>query len=158
LKKVSVGDRAPDFTLPALSGQTVRLGDFAGKKAVVLYFYPKDHTPGCTIEAKAFRDRYGTFVAAGAEVIGVSSDSLKSHARFAKKLDLPFVLVSDADGAVRKEYGVERTLGLIPGRVTYVIDRDGIVRHVFSSQLEAARHVDEALAALETNAPPPSQQ
>jgi thioredoxin-dependent peroxiredoxin len=148
LKKVGVGDRAPDFALPAQSGQTVRLGDFAGKKAVVLYFYPKDHTPGCTTEAKAFRDRYPTFAAAGAEVIGVSSDSLKSHERFAKKLDLPFVLVSDADGAVRKEYGVEKTLGLIPGRVTYVIDRDGIVRHIFSSQLEAARHVDEALAHL----------
>lgn len=147
-KRVTVGERAPDFTLPAQSGGTVRLGDRVGKTAIVLYFYPKDHTPGCTVEARAFRDRHDTFVAAGAEVIGVSGDSIRSHRRFADKLRLPFALLSDEGGAVRRLYGVEKTLGLIPGRVTYVIDREGIVRHVFSSQLEAARHVDEALAAL----------
>ena len=151
------GQHAPDFELSNAAGAPVKLSDYAGKKCVVLYFYPKDHTPGCTVEAKAFRDQYGTFAAAGAEVIGVSSDSLKSHQRFAKNLELPFLLVSDEGGAVRREYGVEKTLGLIPGRVTYVIDRDGIVRHVFSSQLEAARHVDEALAALEATPPPPSR-
>ena len=149
MTKLSVGDRAPDFALPAHTGATVRLGDFAGKKPIVLYFYPKDHTPGCTAEAKAFRDRYGTFVAAGAEVIGVSSDPIKSHLRFADTLRLPFVLASDEDGAVRERYGVGKTLGLIPGRVTYVIDRDGIVRYVFASQLDPARHADEALQALE---------
>jgi peroxiredoxin Q/BCP len=156
-KKVTVGERAPDFTLPAQSGGTVRLGDRVGKKAIVLYFYPKDHTPGCTVEARAFRDRHDTFVAAGAEVIGVSGDSIKSHRRFADKLRLPFALLSDEGGAVRRLYGVEKTLGLIPGRVTYVIDRDGVVRHVFSSQLDATRHVQEALQALEAIAPPPSQ-
>jgi len=116
---------------------------------VVLYFYPKDHTPGCTAEARAFRDRYETFAAAGAEIVGVSSDSIESHQRFAGKLRLPFPLLSDAGGAVRKLFGVEKTLGLIPGRATFVIDGDGVVRHVFASQLEATKHVDEALSALE---------
>ena len=154
---VQVGDAAPDFTLPVQTGGALRLRDLVGTKAVVLYFYPKDHTPGCSIEARAFRDRYEAFVAAGAEVVGVSGDSIKSHQRFADKLQLPFILLSDEGGAVRKLYGVEKTLGLFPGRVTYVIDRDGVVRHVFSSQLDAARHVREALAALGAIAPPPSR-
>jgi len=141
------GDVAPDFALPALDGSTFRLGERRGRP-VVLYFYPKDHTPGCTAEARAFRDRYGTFAAAGADVVGVSSDSIESHQRFAGKHRLPFALLSDAGGAVRKLFGVEKTLGLIPGRATFVIDGDGIVRHVFASQLEATRHVDEALTSL----------
>ncbi len=142
------GDAAPDFELPEVSGQTFRLSERRGRP-VVLYFYPKDHTPGCTAEARAFRDRYETFAAAGAEIIGVSSDSIESHQRFAGKLRLPFPLLSDAGGEVRKLFGVEKTLGLIPGRATFVIDGDGVVRHVFASQLEATKHVDEALSALE---------
>jgi peroxiredoxin Q/BCP len=142
------GDPAPDFALPDASGKTVRLGDYRGKKAVVLYFYPKDDTPGCTKEACTFRDQYQDFQDAGAEVIGVSSDTASSHAKFADKYRLPFVLVADPGGAVRKQYGVPATLGLLPGRVTFVIDREGIVRHVFNSQFQAARHVEEALAAL----------
>ncbi len=145
---VGVGDVAPDFALPDRRGRTVRLADYRGKQAVVLYFYPKDDTPGCTKEACAFRDRYQDFTDAGAVVIGVSSDSEASHATFAEKYQLPFTLVSDRDGAVRKRYGVPATLGLLPGRVTFVIDREGIVRHVFNSQLQATRHVAEALAAL----------
>jgi peroxiredoxin Q/BCP len=145
---VRVGDPAPDFALPDRSGRTIRLADYRGKRAVVLYFYPKDDTPGCTKEACAFRDQYQDFVDAGAEVIGVSSDSEESHGRFATKYSLPFVLVSDRGGAVRRRYGVPATLGLLPGRVTFVIDRNGIVRHVFNSQLQATRHVAEALAAL----------
>jgi peroxiredoxin Q/BCP len=132
-KKVGVGDVAPDFTLPSQSGTPVRLGDMIGGKALVLYFYPKDDTPGCTAEACSFRDGYEAFVEAGAEVVGVSSDSAESHKRFAARHALPFVLLSDEGGEVRKLYGVPSTLGLLPGRVTYVIDRDGIVRHVFSS-------------------------
>ena len=145
---IHVGDRAPDFALPDRNGRTVRLGDYRGKKAVVLYFYPKDDTPGCTKEACAFRDQYQDLQDAGAEVIGVSSDAAVSHEKFAARYHLPFVLLADASGAVRRQYGVPATLGLLPGRVTFVIDRQGIVRHVFNSQFQASRHVEEAIAAL----------
>jgi peroxiredoxin Q/BCP len=144
---VQVGDEAPDFELPDRSGKTVRLGELRGKP-VVLYFYPKDDTPGCTKESCTFRDQYQDFQDAGAEVIGVSSDSPESHDKFATKYRLPFTLLSDRGGAVRKRYGVPSTLGVLPGRVTYVIDRQGTVRHVFNSQLQAAQHVEEALKAL----------
>ncbi len=145
---IQVGDEAPDFDLPDASGKRVRLADFRGQKSVVLYFYPKDDTPGCTKEACSFRDSHEAFLDAGAEVIGVSSDSEASHQRFAKKYQLPFRLVADAGGGLRKRFGVPTTLGLLPGRVTYVIDREGIIRHVFDSQLQATKHVDEALAVL----------
>jgi peroxiredoxin Q/BCP len=110
-----------------------------------LYFYPKDETPGCTKEACAFRDSYEVFAQAGAEVIGVSSDSADKHAAFAGHHQLPFTLLSDDKGEVRKSYGVPSTLGLLPGRVTYVIDRTGTVRHIFSSQINIGRHVNDAL-------------
>jgi peroxiredoxin Q/BCP len=145
---IKVGDAAPEFDLPDATGKHVKLSDFRGKKSVVLYFYPKDDTPGCTKEACAFRDSFEAFKDAGAEVVGVSSDSGASHQKFAEKFHLPFTLVSDANASVRKRYGVPATLGLLPGRVTFVIDRDGIVRHVFNSQLQATKHVDEALAVL----------
>jgi peroxiredoxin Q/BCP len=144
-----VGDHAPDFELPSSTGGNVRLSDFRGKSEVVLFFYPKDNSPACTVEACTFRDGYEAFREAGAEVIGISSDSDESHRRFAERFRLPFVLVSDADGALRARCGVPRTLGLFPGRVTYLIDRDGIVRHIFSSQLQPRRHVAEALGVLE---------
>ena len=147
---VAAGAQAPDFELADAGGRKVRLSEFRGRKAVVLYFYPKDDTPGCTREACSFRDHYEDFVAAGAEVIGVSSDDGASHERFAKKHRLPFTLLSDEDGAVRKRYGVPATLGLLPGRVTFVIDAQGVVRHVFNSQLAASRHVEEALRTLRT--------
>ena len=146
--KVSVGDVAPDFTLSDQTGTPVRLHDLIGHKTVVLYFYPKDETPGCTIEARAFRDSYEQFSAKDAQVVGVSSDSVQSHRRFARRHNLPFLLLSDRDGAVRRLYGVEKTLGLLPGRVTYVIDQTGVVRHVYSSQLRATRHPREALMVL----------
>jgi peroxiredoxin Q/BCP len=142
------GDRAPDFTLPNQDGAEVALHDLLKTSAVVLYFYPKDDTPGCTAEACSFRDSYEVFKDAGAEVVGISSDSAADHQAFAKKHRLPFTLVSDAGGKVRKLYGVPSTLGLLPGRVTYVIDRAGIVRRVFNSQLRATKHVQEALAML----------
>lgn len=148
--KVQVGDLAPDFTLPALSGAQVSLKDFLGKKDVVLYFYPKDNTPGCTAEACAFRDSYEVFKEAGAEVIGVSSDSADSHEQFAKQNKLPFILLSDQGGAVRKLFGVPSTLGLVPGRVTYVIDQQGVVRYIFNSLLAPQKHVTEALKILQT--------
>ncbi|HET7271163.1 MAG TPA: peroxiredoxin [Rubrobacter sp.] len=145
---VDAGSVAPEFTLPSQSGTMVSLGDFLGKKPVVLFFYPKDDTPGCTREVCAFRDDYEQFGRLDAEVIGISSDSVASHRNFAEIHELPFTLLSDEGGKVRQLYGVPNTFGLFPGRVTYVIDRDGVVRHVFSSQLAAARHVEEALGAL----------
>jgi len=146
--RVEVGVIAPDFTLPSQAGEEVSLKDFLGKKAVVLFFYPKDDTPGCTKEACAFKDDYEQFGRLEAEVLGVSSDSVRSHERFAEKHGLPFTLLSDKRGDVRKLYGVPKTLGLFPGRVTYVLDREGVVRGVFSSRLEATRHVEEALKTL----------
>jgi len=143
--KVKVGDKAPDFTLPDQSGAMVSLKDFVGNKIVVLYFYPKDFTRGCTAEACAFRDSYDVFVQAGAQVLGVSSQSVDSHSRFAVANKLPFILLSDQDGKVRKLYGVPSTFGFLPGRVTYIIDKKGVVRHVFSSQAQPTRHIDEAL-------------
>jgi peroxiredoxin Q/BCP len=146
--KVGVGDEAPDFELLDRSGRAVRLRDYRGKQPVVLYFYPKDDTPGCTKEACSFRDQYEEFQRLGAEVIGVSSDSPESHARFVQKYELPFRLLSDRGGAARKAYGVPATMWLIPGRVTFVIDTAGVVRHVFNSQAQATRHVSEALDVL----------
>ena len=146
--KVEVGDSAPDFSLPSQSGDPVELKRLLAKSEVVLYFYPKDYTPGCTAEAKAFRDSYEVFKELGAEVVGVSSDSVDSHRGFAAKCDVPFILLSDEGGKVRKLYGVPSSMGLLPGRVTYVIDTKGIVRHVFSSQMNPAKHVDEAVGVL----------
>jgi peroxiredoxin Q/BCP len=142
---VQVGDKAPDFTLASQSGAQVRLHDRLESGVVVLYFYPKDETPGCTAEACAFRDSYEVFAEAGAEVIGVSSDSADKHAAFAGHHNLPFTLLSDEGGRVRKSYGVPAVLGLIPGRVTYVIDRTGTVRHVFKSMTNIGQHVNDAL-------------
>ena len=138
---IQAGDKAPDFTLPSQSGDQVRLQDRLGERVIVLYFYPKDNTPGCTAEACAFRDSHETFTDAGAEVIGVSSDSADRHAGFASKHRLPFTLLADQGGRVRKAYGVPAVLGLLPGRVTYVIDRTGTVRHVFSSMTNIDGHV-----------------
>jgi peroxiredoxin Q/BCP len=147
---LKIGDRAPDFTLPSADGKEVKLSDFAGKKTIVLYFYPKDETPGCTAEACEFRDNHAQFQKAGAEVVGVSSDSVGSHERFAKHHGLPFTLLSDAGGHVRALYGVKSTFGLFPGRVTFVIDRRGVVRYVFDSQLRFSAHVSKALEIVKS--------
>jgi thioredoxin-dependent peroxiredoxin len=142
---IQVGDKAPDFTLPSQTGEPVRLNDRLGERIVVLYFYPRDETRGCTAEACAFRDSHEVFAEAGAEVIGVSSDSVDRHATFADHHKLPFTLLSDKNGHVRKSYGVPAALGLLPGRVTYVIDRTGTVRHIFNSMTNIGRHVNDAL-------------
>jgi thioredoxin-dependent peroxiredoxin len=148
-RSVKVGDRAPDFTLPTQkTGESFHLYDMIGKSVIVLYFYPKDDTPGCTAEACSFRDSYEAFQEAGAEVVGISSDSEASHQKFANKYKLPFILLSDLGGVVRKFYGVPSTFGLLPGRVTYVIDKEGIVRHIFSSQFAPENHIVEAIRAL----------
>jgi peroxiredoxin Q/BCP len=146
---ITPGTRAPDIALPISGGKQVRLADYHGKKTVVLYFYPKDFTLGCTVEACTFRDSYEDFTALGAEVIGVSSDSTDSHDGFAAKHRLPFVLASDPDGAAQRAFGVDGNLfGLIKGRVTFVIDKDGIVRDAFNSQIRAKTHVERALGLV----------
>jgi peroxiredoxin Q/BCP len=145
---VKAGDKAPDFTLPSQSGEQVKLHDRLGERVVVLYFYPRDDTRGCTAEACAFRDSHEAFTDAGADVIGVSSDSADRHAAFAGKHKLPFTLLSDQGGQVRKLYGVPAVLGLLPGRVTYVIDRQGTVRHSFNSMTNIGQHVSDALKVV----------
>ena len=127
----------------------MKLIDFRGRMAVVLYFYPKDDTTGCTAEACKFRDEIGDFRAIDAQVLGVSSDSPESHSKFIAKYGLPFPLLSDKGGRVRKLYGVKSTFGIIPGRATFVIDRDGTLRHAYSSQSAPLSHIEEALLALQ---------
>jgi thioredoxin-dependent peroxiredoxin len=145
---VEVGSPAPNFRLLRNDGEYVSLEDFRGKKNVVVYFYPRDFTRGCTAEACGFRDAYEEFRNLGAEVIGISSDNEESHTRFAGEQKLPFILLSDTDGSVRKVYGVKKSLGLVPGRVSFVVDKLGIVRHVFSSQSRPTMHVEKALEIL----------
>ncbi len=143
----TVGQPAPEFTLPDQDGGAVSLSSLKGGW-VVVYFYPKDDTPGCTAESCSFRDSFEEFSDAGAKVVGISSDSVESHKAFATKHNLPFTLLADTDGSVRKAFGVTKTLGLIPGRVTYVIDPEGVVRHKFSSQFKPKSHIDEALDVI----------
>ena len=145
---VRVGDLAPVFTLPSQSGVVFNLADLIGKKSIVLYFYPKDFSRGCTAEACAFRDSYEAFKEVDAEVIGVSSQSVESHDKFASLYKLPFTLLSDENDQVRKLYGVPSMFGILPGRVTYVIDKKGIIRYIFNSQLNPTKHIEEALRII----------
>jgi peroxiredoxin Q/BCP len=146
---IGVGESAPTFRLRSKNGSYVSLDDFRGKK-LVLYFYPKDGTRGCTREACSFRDSYSAFKEMGAEIVGISPDSVNAHEKFAEDEQLPFTLLSDSDGSTRRAYGVKSTLGLISGRTTFVIDEQGVVRHIYSSQIHPERHVMEALAALKS--------
>jgi len=148
----AAGDRAPAFELADQHGATVRLSDLVARGPVVLFFYPKDDTSGCTKEACRFRDDFSKFQEAGAQVAGISSDSTESHQKFATKYSLPFSLLSDPGGKVRKLYGAVGFFGLLPGRVTFVIDRSGVVRHVYSSQSHFERHAAEALSGVVQNA------
>lgn len=145
---LKVGVKAPDATLPDQTGSARTLSQLWSKGPMVLYFYPKDETAGCTAEACSFRDHYEDFKAAGAEVVGVSTDSVASHAGFATHHRLPFVLLADAGGALAKAYQVPKTLGILKGRVTFVIDREGVVQHAFDSMLRFTKHIDEALTVV----------
>jgi peroxiredoxin Q/BCP len=145
---LDAGDKAPNFTLPKANGETFTLADALGRRTVVLFFYPKDDTPGCTVEACTFRDNYEAFAEAGADVVGISSDSAASHDGFASKHRLPMTLLTDAEGKVRALYGVKATLGFMPGRATFVIDKAGTIAHVFVSQLRVKSHVEKALAVV----------
>ena len=146
---LQVGQPAPNFTLKTTTGSTFRLQDQRGRH-VVLYFYPKDDTPGCTAEACSFRDQYEDFQDLGAEVVGISSDSEASHQKFTAKHRLPFELLADEQGAVRKLYEVPRALlGLLPGRVTFVIDKHGVIQYIFNSLTGATDHVRKAKEVIQ---------
>lgn len=148
----SVGEKAPDFALPDAEGRTVSLTELLARGPLVLYFYPKDETMGCTVEACAFRDAHQAFVDAAAQVVGISRDSPASHARFVAHHHLPFTLLSDEGGEVHRRYGIGGLLAFVD-RVTLVIDRGGVVRHRFDSKLRWRAHVSTALAALREMSP-----
>jgi len=146
---IAVGEKAPSFEAPLGGGGTFRLVDYQGRRHLVLYFFPKDFTPGCTKEACSFRDRRAEIAGLDAEVVGISYDNAEKHEQFAEKYSLPYPLVSDTDGTIAKKFGVERLGGWLPAkRVTFVIDKDGIVRHVIRAELNIDLHIDEALAEL----------
>lgn len=148
-KTLKTGDLIPPLTLPDQNGNNVSLSDLTGSSPVVIYFYPKDETPGCIAEACSFRDQYEDFEAAGAKVFGISGDSVKSHAKFAKRLKLNFSLLSDQSKKAERAFGVERNLfGLVPGRVTFVFDKEGKLQYEFNSAIQATKHISEALQAL----------
>jgi peroxiredoxin Q/BCP len=145
---IQIGDKLPHFTALTQDGASFDSKSVL-QKPVVIYFYPKDNTPGCTAQACSFRDAYQDFQDLGAEVIGVSSDSVRSHQNFKNKYKLPFVLLSDADRKLRKLFGVPKALfGFLPGRVTYVFDASGICIYIFDS-LSAKVHIAKALQALQ---------
>lgn len=142
------GDSAPDFELPAHDGRKISLHEFKGSKNIVLYFYPKDFTTGCTLETKAFGENYDEISKLRAEVLGISDDTSETHKEFALACNANFPLLADAGGKVREIYGVSKSFGLIPGRTTFVIDKEGVIRRVFSSQLNFRKHIDEAIKSL----------
>ncbi|NOX85945.1 MAG: peroxiredoxin [Chlorobi bacterium] len=149
MKKITVGSRIPGFTLQDQNGKPFAIDSVLGKKNLVIYFYPKDDTPGCTKEACAFRDQFEDFTNADALVIGISSDDVESHSKFMEKYNLRFTLLSDPDGKLRKQFGVPSSFfGLMPGRVTYVVNKEGVVIHIFNSQMNSEKHTEEALKAL----------
>ncbi|RLD75672.1 MAG: peroxiredoxin [Bacteroidetes bacterium] len=149
--KLKIGDKAPSFSLPNQDGNLVTLESLIKNGVLVLYFYPKDDTPGCTAEACKFRDDYEIFKDNGAEVVGISSDSKESHIEFIKNHNLPFQLLSDKNGKIRKKFAVPKTFGLIAGRVTYIINSNGRIIHIFNSQFNPQKHIDEAITVIKKN-------
>jgi peroxiredoxin Q/BCP len=146
--ELKVGDKIPNFKGTDANGNGFDIQKYLGVKPLVIYFYPKDDTPGCTAQACSFRDQYEDFKALGAEVIGISSDNVASHQQFAKKYQLPFTLVTDPDKKIKKLFGVPSAmLGLLPGRVTYVADKNGVIQMIFDS-MAATKHIPKALEAL----------
>ena len=146
---IAAGERAPDFTGTLADGRQLRLRDFQGRRHVVLYFFPKDFTPGCTREACSFRDHRQDVAALDGEIVGVSLDTAEKHGAFAEAYKLPYPLVSDRSAAIAEAYGVSRLGGWLPTkRVTFVIDKEGVVRKIIQSEFSIDRHIDEALETL----------
>jgi peroxiredoxin Q/BCP len=149
MNEIKIGSSIPAFTLPDQYGNLFDINSVVGKKNLVIYFYPKDDSPGCTKEACSFRDQFEVFKEADAVIIGISGQSIESHKEFAEKHRLSFTLLSDEGNKIRKQFGVPSDLlGLLPGRVTFIADKKGIVIYVFNSQTQATKHVDEALRIL----------
>jgi peroxiredoxin Q/BCP len=147
---LKIGDRIPEFSLPDQHGNTFNSAEYLGKKPLVIFFYPKDNTPGCTKEACSFRDSYEEFTERGAEVIGISADPESSHRKFASKYNLPFVLLADTANKVRRLFKVENALfNLFPGRETYVVDKEGLVVLAFNN-MGASGHMKRALRAIKS--------
>lgn len=145
---LKVGDKAPPFKLKNQDGSLIYGGELIGTVPLVIYFYPKNFTPGCTAQACSFRDQYQDFTDAGAEVFGISSDSVESHKRFRAKHNLPFDTLSDKNNNVRRKYGVKNELlGLLPGRETFVIDASGVIQMRFNSMM-ASKHIPKALKVI----------
>ena len=145
---LKVGDKIPNFKAKDTNGNDFDSQNLVGLKPLVIYFYPKDNTPGCTAQACSFRDQYEDFKDLGAEVIGISSDSIASHQEFTEHYKLPFLLLSDSDKKIKKLFGVHsKILGLLPGRVTYVADKNGIIQLIFDSML-ATKHMSKALETV----------
>jgi peroxiredoxin Q/BCP len=149
MNEIKIGSNIPAFTLPDQNGNLFDINSILGKKNLVIYFYPKDDSPGCTAQACSFRDQFEVFTEADAVIIGISSQSVESHKEFALKHRLTFTLLSDEGNKIRKQFGVPTNfLGLLPGRVTYVANKTGKVIFVFNSQTQVTKHVDEALRIL----------
>lgn len=147
-KPLAVGSPAPAFSLPDQDGNTVHLHEALKKGPAVVYFYPRDDTPGCTAEACKFRDDYQDFTDAGAQVFGISDDSVHSHKQFAERHRLPFRLLADTDNAVYQAFGLQTALGFLRGRVTFIVGTDGKIAHTFDSRINAVAHVKDALKVL----------
>ncbi len=148
--KELIGKQAPEFKLKNQNNSDLAIQEVIGKHNIVLYFYPKADTPGCTAESCSFRDNYTDFVENDCIVIGISGDSVSKQNFFKEKHKLPFTLLSDGGGIVRKLYRVPKTFGIIQGRVTFIIDKKGIVRHIFNSQFNATKHVEEAISTIKS--------
>lgn len=144
---LKIGDKSPHFSAKDTNGNDFDSKDYLGKQPLVIYFYPKDDTPGCTAQACSFRDNYQDFKDLGAEVIGISSDTVQSHIKFKSKFNLPFILLSDNDKKLRKLFGVQNSLFIIPGRETFVIDKNGIIKMMFNS-MSSEIHITKALKVL----------
>jgi thioredoxin-dependent peroxiredoxin len=144
---LKVGDKLPNFSAKDTNGNVFTSQDYIGKQPLVIYFYPKDDTPGCTAQACSFRDNYESFKELGAEVVGISSDTVTSHLKFKSKFNLPFILLSDNDKKLRKLFGVKNSLFIIPGRETFVTDKNGVVIMVFNS-ISSEIHIQKALRVL----------
>jgi peroxiredoxin Q/BCP len=143
-----VGDPAPPFALPDASGRMISSDELIGGGPVVLFFYPQDESMGCTVEACGFRDVHSDLAAAGATVVGISPDGVDSHARFREKHDLPYRLLSDPDGEVARRFGVRTFMRRLPGRETFVIDRQGVIRAHLRTLSQPRRHVSLAVEAV----------
>ena len=144
---LKIGDKLPSFSAKDTNGNIFNSLDYIGKQPLVIYFYPKDDTPGCTAQACSFRDNYQEFKDLGAEVVGISSDTVTSHLKFKSKFNLPFILLSDNDKKLRKLFGVQNNLFIIPGRETFVMDKNGIILMIFNS-MSAEIHIEKALKTL----------